>query len=191
MISALAIASAAIALLAGVWYNRDIFRGDIRPNLSSWAVWTGITILSSTSYFLASSDVLKSLLAFANSTVTIITFGLIVFRGRFTKVGRFDVIAGILGGTAVLVWFLGQSAAWGNLVLQAAILIGCVPTIRSVYHNPATERPGPWLFWAFSFVLGGAVVILRWTGHPLELAYSIVGVLGYGSIGVLALRRAV
>ena len=90
MASALAIVASLISLIAGVWYNRDLFRGGVRPNLSSWAVWTFITLL-----------------------------------------------------------------------------------------------------WAGSFIFGATVVVLRWTGHPLELAYSIVGFFAYGGIGLLALRKTV
>lgn len=189
MVSVLAIAASVLSLGAGAWYNWDLFHGDVRPNLSSWAVWTFITILSSTSYFAASSDVLKSLLAFSNSTVTVLTFGLILWHGRFSRIARFDLIAAAIGIGAAGIWFFFQSAAWGNVVLQLAIAVGCVPTYRSVVANPTTERPGPWLVWSGSFVFGIAVVLLRWTGHPLELVYSIVGLCIYGGIGLLALRR--
>jgi hypothetical protein len=188
MIPLLAITASVLSLGATAWYNLDLFRGVVRPNLSSWAVWTCITLLSSTSYFAASSDALKSLLAFSNSAGTVATFILIIWRGRFSRIARLDLIAGALGIMAAAVWFFGRSAAWGNLVLQLAIAIGCIPTYRSVLADPTHERPGPWLVWSGSFILGGIVVLLRWTGHPLELAYSIVGFGVYGGIGILALR---
>jgi hypothetical protein len=189
MISLLAIIASSLTLVASVWYNRDVLQGSTQPNLSSWLVWTFITILSSSSYFAASNDGIKSLLAFSNSAATIITLGIIVWKGRFSPLTRFDRNAAIVAVASGLLWLITKSPAWSNFALQFAIALGCVPTYRTVWANPFAERPGPWLLWGISFILGIAVVALRWTGSPLELAYPVSGALLYGAVGILALRK--
>lgn len=188
MISILAIIASVLSLGASVWYAIDLFRGTVRPNLSSWAVWSFITILSSASYFAASADVFKSLLAFSNSGATLVTFGLMLWSGRFSRITRIDIGAALIGVGAGLVWFLTRSPAWGNVIIQGAAVVGAIPTYRNVWANPVGEQAVPWLLWGGSFVLASGVVLLRWTGHSLELVYPLVGMMLYGGVGVVALR---
>ncbi len=189
MAPVLALSASILSIGASMWYNIDLFRGRIRPNLSSWLVWTFITVLSSTSYFIASDDPVKALFAFTNSAACAVTFGIILWRGRFSSVGRADAVAATIGVFAGLLWLVGRSAAWGNLVLQLAIVVGCIPTYRSVLRAPSSEKPGPWLLWGLTFALAVIVVLMRWSGKPLDLVYPVVGLVLYSGIGVLALRR--
>lgn len=131
MASFLAFTASVLSLGGSALYNLDLFRGRIKPNLSTWLIWTFITILNSSSYFAVSADGIKSLLAFSNSAATIITFGVIMWRGNFSRVTPTDIVAAIIGILAGIVWIATKSATSGNVVIQLAIVVGCLPTYRS------------------------------------------------------------
>jgi hypothetical protein len=189
MATALALIASTLNLAAYIWYDRDLLRGTTRPNLSSWFVWVGITLLSVTSYTLGTGDWVKSALSLSVLAANIITIILILRRSRFSRLSGLDITAIVIGVIAGAVWLVSDSALWGNAVIQAAIVAGGIPTYRSVWLDPSRERPGPWLIWGFVFVLLLVVVLLRWAGKPLELLYPIIGVFLYGGVGLLALRH--
>lgn len=184
-----ALTASILNLVGYILYIRDLRRGNTRPNLASWLVWMGITLLSVSTYTRGTGDVVKSLFSWSILVVNIVTFSFIMKRAKFSSLSRLDVSALVIGGLAGVVWFFTQSAWWGNMLVQVAIVIGGVPTIFSVWHHPTNERPLPWLLWGGAFVCLFLVITTRWTGKPVELVYPIIGILLYGSIGLLALRR--
>ncbi len=190
MAAIFALGASLLNLIGYIWYDRDLLRGTTRPNLSSWFVWTGITLLSVSSYVTATGDIFKSALSWSILLANIVTFALIVQRAKFSMLSKLDIAALMIGCTAALFWFVTASAWWGNIVIQIAIIAGGIPTYVSVWRNPANEKPGPWLLWGLAFICAAFVVVFRWVGNPLELVYPIIGVVLYSGIGVLALRRS-
>jgi hypothetical protein len=189
MSTLLALAASVLNLIGYIIYIRDLRRGDTRPNLASWLVWMGITLLSVSTYVRGTGDIVKSLFSWSILVVNIVTFGFIVRRAKFSSLNRLDKSALGIGILAAVVWFFTQSAWFGNMLVQVAIVIGGVPTILSVWRQPTNERPTPWLLWGSAFTCQLMVIISRWTGRPVELVYPIIGILLYGVVGILALRR--
>ncbi len=193
MATFLALVASVLNLVGYVWYDRDLLRGAIKPNLSSWLIWVGITLLSVSSYTLATGDLVKSALSLSILLANVVTIFLILRRAHFSRLAGIDIAAIAIAAAAAAVWKFSDNALLGNAVIQAAIVVGGIPTIRSVWMNPQNEKPGPWLLWGLAFIAATVVVLLRWTGKPLELLYPVLGILLYGSVGVLAAirRRAV
>ena len=189
MATFLALTASVLNLVGYIIYIRDLRRGSTRPNLASWLVWMGITLLSVSTYVRGTGDLTKSLFSWSILAVNIVTFGFIVRRAKFSSLSRLDISALVIGGLAAVTWFFTQSAWFGNMLVQVAIVIGGVPTILSVWRQPTNERPTPWLLWGGAFIFQLSVILTRWTGEPVELVYPIIGILLYGSVGILALRR--
>jgi hypothetical protein len=189
----LAIAASVLNLVGYIWYIRDLVRGTTRPNVSSWMVWMGVTVVSVSSYVTATGDPVKSIFSWSILAANIITFFFIIRRARFSALSRLDISALVIGLVAAAAWLFTTSAWWGNILIQFAIVIGGVPTLVSVWRQPYNERPWPWLLWGVAFICQTAVILTRWTRQPLELVYPLIGVVLYSGVGILALirRRAV
>jgi len=43
-----------------------------------------------------------------------------------------------------VVWWVFRSATYANLILQVCILVSFIPTYRTVWNNPKTEKALPW-----------------------------------------------
>ncbi|HXK36234.1 MAG TPA: hypothetical protein VJ553_01510 [Candidatus Paceibacterota bacterium] len=189
-VSILAVSASVLNLTGYAWYIRDLVRGTTRPNVSSWMVWMGVTVVSVSSYVAATGDPVKSIFSWSILAANIITFFFIIRRARFSTLSRLDVWALCVGIAAAVAWAFTKSAWWGNMLIQIAIVTGGIPTYFSVWRNPSNERPWPWLLWGAAFICQTLVIVTKWTGQPLELVYPIIGILLYAGIGLLALRKS-
>jgi hypothetical protein len=189
MATALAITASFLNLLGYIWYIRDLIRGTTQPNVASWMVWMGVTVVSVSSYATATGDIVKSLFSWSILGTNIVAFFFIVRRARFSALSRLDISAFCIGAVAAAAWVFMKSAWWGNMLIQIAIVTGGIPTYVSVWRQPDNERPWPWLLWGAAYACLMLVIIVRWSGQPLELVYPAIGIVLYGGIGLLALRR--
>jgi hypothetical protein len=186
---ALAIVSSALQLVGYGIYNRAIWTGRVRPNLSSWLIWGGISLLNTASYFsLSRHDFIVSLMPFTVTAVNVLTLFVILRKGTFQRIGRPDAAALVISAVAVVLWKLTDSSL-ANLMIQIAIIVGTVPTILGVWRDPSVERPLPWFLWSLSFVCAIVVVTMR---HVSWVAYAspVIQMVMYIAIGMLA-RRSV
>lgn len=170
-------------------YNKDILRNRSVPNRASWGIWAFITILNFTSYGSMSKDWMKSLLPTISSILCVLTFVLTFFKQKKVKFSRWDLAALGLGLLAGLIWFLLKSATYANLILQFALTIGFVPTIRCVYKNPKSEKSLSWFLWSCAFLLSIVVVISRWNGQWQELVYPTNALLWHVVVWLLSTRK--
>jgi hypothetical protein len=181
----LTLVTSLVQIIGFVIYDWQAFRKMSKPNVASWALWAGITILNFTSYRSMSGDWMKSLLPTVSSAFCVLTFVVAVAKGgRISKLSKFDAAALAIGTIATLTWFFLKSATYANLILQAAVIIGFVPTWRTA----KAERPLPWFIWTSAYVLGVTVVVVRWTGHWQDLAYPGLCVFGHLGVALLAER---
>lgn len=186
----LAIFTSFLHIIGYIVYNYQVMRGSSKPNTATWFLWSLITILNFTSYNIASGDWVKSLLPTIGALMVITTFLLILFRGKFSKLNKFDNLALVAGLISVLVWWQFNSAVYANLILQIAILIGFVPTYLGVLRNPKNEKPLPWLIWSAVYVLGTIIVLLRWNGQYIDIIYPLVtGLMAHSGVALLSLRK--
>lgn len=177
-------------LLAYADYNRGIFSGRIKPNGATWGIWSMIAVLSAGSYFTVSGDFWKSILQIVNILPCIGTFLLALFAGKFQKLGLTDWLASLITVLAVGVWAICKSAAWTNVIVQGAIVIGFIPIWRSVWTAPSLEHRRPWVLWTISYSLAAAVVVLRWNGQWIDLVSPLNCIVLHASVPVLCSLRA-
>jgi hypothetical protein len=171
-------------------YNKSTFQGKACPNIATWAIWAALSFLNFGSYFVMSGDWVKSILPAVSSLLCIATFFVVVFTGKFSRIGKYDLVALALGLIAALTWWWFRSATYANLLLQISIGIGFVPTCRSVWRSPETEVPLPWIMWATAYSIGTSMVLLRWHGQWQDLAYYVGCVVMHFIVWMLALRQS-
>ena len=156
--------------LAYLDYNRVVLSGETKPNGATWAIWSAIALISSSSYLASTGDFWKSIIPLVNILLCIGTFVLTLVGGKFKKLDVTDWCALAIGIVATVVWKL-TTASYANLIVQAAIIIGFIPTWHGVWQNPSLEKPRPWWIWSLSYSVAGIVVIMRWKGQWIDLVY--------------------
>ncbi len=185
----LAILASLLNIVGFVVYNKQVFTGKNTPNITSWGIWAFVTVLNFLSYKTMSDDWVKSIFPTISSLMCIATFLVVFVMGKFDRVSKYDVIAMMLGVVAGLVWWWFESATYANLLLQLAIAIGFVPTFRSVWASPKSEKPLPWFIWSVGFAVGVIVVLMRWNNQYQDVVYYADCVVLHLAVALMALRK--
>lgn len=173
-------------------YNKYILQGTIRPSIVSWGIWALLTILSTTTYHYLTNDVIISILPLTISLAIIITFLCILYRENFSLTyDHWNVATLIIGFISIVIWYALQSATYANLILQIASCIAYIPTYRNVKQHPHYEPLLPWILWTIAYVLGGIVVLLRWTEQYEALVYPILNILTSGNITYIIIQSKI
>ncbi len=169
----LAILAGFLSLAAYVSYNYLNTAGKTSPNISSWAVWSFITILNFTSYKKMTGDWVKSILPTASSIMCIITVVMATYTGSVRALSTVGQICFWMGVLAGLGWWISKSAVLAQVLLEVALVIGFVPTITGAWHTPSGEPTISWLFWTASFVIQFFVVKYTWRGKVIDFLYPV------------------
>ncbi len=185
----LSLFSGLIHIVAFAIYNKQMIRGESVPNKATWTLWAFLTVLNGSSYLVMSHDLIKSLLPIISSLACLATFLFALTKGKMSKLDKIDKLIFCIGFVAIFVWWYFKSATYANLVLQVSIPLSFIPTFRSVYHEPKTEKPLPWFLWASAYIFSLIVVSMRWQGQIQDLVYPINCLILHAGVGILALRK--
>lgn len=184
----LAIVATFLSIAAYVLYNWRGSTSEVRPNISSWLVWSFMTILNFTSYKKVTESWTKSLLPTVNSLMCIVTAILAFRTGSLRNLSTTEWCCLVLGVVAALWWWKSKSAVTAQILLQLALLIGGIPTIIKLWHAPTSEPWLSWFLWTLSFTCQYFAVKYTWK-KQIEFLYPVCTTLFHGLIFVLTLRQ--
>lgn len=188
MAKILAICSGLAHFAAYVDYNRKILSGKTGPNGATWAIWSAIALVSVSTYLSASGDIWKCVIPFTNILLCTGTFVLALRCGKFQKLDVTDWCSLSLGIVATCIWKL-STAAFANVVVQLAVVIGFIPTWRAVLQDSLREQPRPWWLWSTAYCFALTVVLLRWRNQWIDLLYPGISILLHTSVALMALAQ--
>lgn len=189
------ISASFIALCVFVYYNYDILRvkTETKPNLVSWLLWLGVTLINSLSYFSMNGDAVKGLTIFTDCLCCVFTTGAILckkeLRGKLEWQSIWEKRAGAVGILSLVAWGVFRSSTVGNQVLQFGYTMSFMPMYLGLLKDPKRERPVVWFCFTFAFVLAFVAATLRWRGHWEDLCSPGLQILLHAIAGCLASRN--
>lgn len=186
----LSVCGAAIKLAGYGRYFLGIRRGEMRPNMATWTLWTVLSSLNSASYLVLSGDPLKASVALAGTTGCLITYAYALRRGSMQALSSWDGAALGIGLAAGGSWILSHDAGHANLILQAGFLISMIPTYRGLMADHDAEKPLPWLLMSAAYATNVMVVASRYDGNWITYVYPLLNMITHGGVGLLAMTYA-
>lgn len=154
-----------MSLLAFVPYLRAILRGQTRPSIATWWIWTAVGAALCASYFAAGAR--ASIWTPVSYVVGPLMIALLSLRYGEHHVSRFDSLClGMAALSLILWWWTGfPSVALAlNVVVDA---LGALPTVRKSWSCPESEDR---LAWGL-FLLANSMNLLAVT--PWTLASGV------------------
>lgn len=184
MNNAIMLVASVILLAVPVLYLVKTAQGKITPNPVTFFVRSVVSVMNLVTYFLTNGE------SFWKSSVTIAsTIGLLsiflysFYRGKFSKINRFDITAGVIAVMVGVMWKLTSNPILANLLLQTAMFISFIPAIRGVLAGVAKEEVLPWAMATTSYVLMTTAISLDSSSTWQQFVHPVcVGILGNGSL---------
>ncbi len=182
----LAIFASIFNLLSGGSYLVQVIKGKSIPNPATWLIWVVVTIINTLTYFLVTGGNLWiSLSSIVLATAIMLVFLFSLLKGKFSKLGRIEIISLLVAFGIGLFWKLSGNYIISNISLQIVFLISFYPTLIALLKRQTREKPLAWFFASSSYTLQIINVII--SGSPLfALAFPIVNLIGNGTIGFIA-----
>jgi len=183
-------AAAVVFQLAGhLTYMRLVARDRVKPNATAWGIWAATSFLDALNYSaMTSGDVFKDALPWTCALSCVITFLVCLFIGRIRFPEWHDLITVGFSSVALYVWKGLDRVVNANIIMQLDNVTSFLPIIGSTWRKPHEEHPLAWGLWTLSYLLGTIVVLLRYTGQPVELLYPMLSVFLHGTVFILAIR---
>ncbi len=162
--------SGVVALAAFVPYVRGVLRGQTRPSIASWWIWTAVGACLCASYFsVGARTTIWTPIGYVIGPLVIALLAI-----KFGEGGRSRLDSFCLGAAAVslLLWWWTGSAKLALLLNILVDACGALPTIRKSLLQPESEDRTAWAMFLLAGLLNVvAVSPWRWetAAYPLYL----------------------
>lgn len=180
-----------LQLVGYIIYIYFVFYKNIKPNASSWIMWTYGNLLLTGSYISATENLSQQILPAVCGISCVITCIIFVIGGKFEKL---DITEKIVLSIDILIgifWIYSKNSEWVNILVDGTAIISFVPIIRNTYKNPEEEHFLPWLVWTSAYVLLLIVAIQSHSNNPfLDIFYPASYATYHLLIALFALKQA-
>ena len=182
--------AAAIVLTFALFYPyvRSILRGDTKPHVLSWIIWSIVTF---TVCFAQLSDGAGigawpiGLSALITSYVALLSW----MKSSDLSITPLDWACLLVALMAVPIWLVTSNPLWAVLILTVIDLVGFGPTVRKAYSRPHEERIWFFALGALRNVL--AIAALEHYSATTVVFPAAVGIACLALAPFIALRRRV
>jgi len=180
----LLVVASIILLVVPVLYLVKTAQGKITPNPVTFLVRSVVSVMNLVTYFLTNGqDPWKSSVTFASTSGLLSIFFYAFYRGKFSRINWFDIVAGVIAIVVGVMWKLSKDPVLANLFLQTAMLVSFIPAIRGVLVGVAKEQVLPWALATTTYVLMTTALMLDPSTTWQQFIHPVcVGLLGNGSL---------
>jgi hypothetical protein len=146
--------SVVLATWSFVVYLKSILRGETRPHLFTWILWTLLTWIAFVIQVYAGAGPG----AWATGVAAVLTSIIFIYAIRFgdREYKRSDWVALILGLMSIPLWMVTEDPTWSAILVTIIDAFGFYPTIRKSWVKPKEES-----------LLGHSIPILK---HAFSIA---------------------
>jgi uncharacterized membrane protein len=183
----LLVVASIILLVVPVLYLVKTAQGKITPNPVTFFVRSVVSVMNLTTYFLTNGhNPWKSSVTLASTVGLLAIFFFAFYRGKFSRINRYDIVAGAIAIVVGVMWKLSKDPVLANLLLQTAMLVSFIPAIRGVLAGAAKEQVLPWALATTSYVLMTTALSLDPLTTWQQFIHPVcVGLLGNGSLALV------
>ena len=147
---------AVLSIAGAAIYVRDTWRGNTAPNRVTWMLW-GVEPLLAFAVQRQAHVGLASIMTLVLGSVPIVVVA-VSFHDPASvwRVGRFDVVCGVVSVCGLIVWVAVHQATVGLVSFVVADAMAAIPTLRKSFIEPSTESS-----WSFlSAVVFAGITLL-------------------------------
>lgn len=160
--------AALLSVTTFIYYIISILRGQTKPHLYTWTVWSILVIIAFLAQISENSGSGSWTLAAFSFFCILIT--LLSFKYGAKTFTPFDKIALGLALVSIIPWLITENALISVIMVSSINLVGFLPTFRKSYHNPFDE---PLMSYAVTAI---AMCLSLWALAPLTVTSSLYNI---------------
>ena len=185
------ILAAALTIAAYGFYWWGIKRQLVRPNRSSWLIWSAITTVEALTYQAVNEGLLQNIIFFINAASCLFITFAIWRQSAWQKPSSAEYLCMALSLFAMILWLGFQAELWAHLLVVAAVPLGFIPTWVSALQDKRRENSPAWGLWCLADLSTLTLILLSAQSHGMDLPYILIElachvvvwvVIGIGSI---------
>ena len=138
----LGLVAATLALISSYVYIKDMLRGNTKPHLYTWLIWSIVTTIAFLGQWVSGGGPGS----WATGVAALLTTGILMlafFGGYSTNdITNFDKVCLFLSLISILPWLLTKNVLWSVILATLIDLIAFAPTMRKTWHAPKSESLG-------------------------------------------------
>ncbi len=141
-----------LTFIAFAPYMRGIVKGEIRPHLFSWVIWSTTTLI----VFLASIEGGAGVGAWSIGLSGLITIciALLAYKKSGNRaITKLDWGFLLAAMSSLPFWYFTSEPLWAIVILTIVDLFGFGPTLRKAYHRPHEEGLSLFVIYTFRNLL--------------------------------------
>lgn len=174
------IAASGVATAASIPYIISIIRKKTKPSLTTWLIWTLVSILLAASY--RASGATFSFWITLSYVVTSASIAILSLRYGVFEATRLDGICLLAAFASVLPWLIFHSASTTLYLTIFIDVLGAAPTLKKAYIDPDTENKPAWLI---AFVGNALNLLAVNTWSPEVALFPVYAFLSTGTVAAL------
>ena len=161
------LASGLLVIASAIPYGIRTYQGKVQPNLTSWSLWTFISLALLLTYQSsgAEANVWPAVSGFIHPLL--ITILILRQQGGWTKPNRVEIACLVFDLSSLILWLgVRESRELSQYALYLAIIAdacAAIPTLVFVWTQPNGDRPFAWCL----FAVGYGLAIFAITEHTL------------------------
>lgn len=169
-------------IAAYIFYGLGIRRQLVRPNRSSWLIWSTATAIEALTYNAVNEGAAANII-FLISAFCCIAITIAVWRqSAWQRPSATESLCMAVSLAAMIVWFGFQDAYWAHMMIIAAIPVSFVPTWKSVLEDRRREQSPAWGLWTIGDLATLFVIVGTLHDQRTELPYIMVELLCHASM---------
>ena len=175
----------ALALLSMIPYVASILRGQTKPSLTTWAIWTVAGSMVAATYMASGATHTWWLAGAYVINPLVVTLMSLKYGVRASEPLDWICLAGAM--SSLVPWLVYDSPAVALYMNIVVDLLGAIPTLKKSFLTPESENRLSWLM-TFIATIFNVFAVERW--EPQIFVYPVYAFVMTGLIwGALALRR--
>jgi SET domain len=167
------------------FYWLGIRRQLVRPNRSSWLIWSAVTTIEALTYQALNEGLAQNIVFFVSAASCLFITLAIWRQSAWQRPSDAELICIAIALGALIIWFGFQSQFWAHVLVVAAVPVSFLPTWISAWQDKRRELSPAWGLWA----LGDFATLMLILSGPrqtgTDLPYIIIELVCHASIWLM------
>jgi SET domain len=179
------LAAMALNIVGYGLYWLGIRRQLVKPNRSSWLIWSAVTTVEALTYQALNQGMAQNIIFFV-AAASCLCITLAIWRqSAWQRPSDAELVCIAIATASLIIWFGFQSSFWAHVVVVAAVPVSFLPTWISAWQDHRRELSPGWGLWTLADFSTLMVILSSSDTHGADLPYIMVELACHASVWLM------